>query len=138
METIKSNILNMFSGEYTSYYKLSSQVVQGLDSEEDSNTAESKVAYSIFQAINKYAGSREAIDRALNSLINTCQSELKRLHNGSAVDTGWVNSSRFEEAVQESKKLWHEIETLSYIVGLNRQEVMQLADKINGVIEYGK
>jgi dTDP-4-amino-4,6-dideoxygalactose transaminase len=138
METIKSNILNTFSGEYTSYYNLASQVLKGLRSENDPETSETKVAYAIFQAINKYASSREAINRALNSLIDTCQTELKRLHNGSALDLGWVNSNRFEEYVQETKKLWHEIETLCFIVGLNRQEIVQLADKINELIEYSK
>lgn len=137
METIKSNILNMISGEYTSCYKLSSLLLQGLRSTDDL-TAESKIAYSMFQAINRYASSQEAIERALHSLINTCQTEMKRLHSGWALDLGWVNSSRFEEYVQESKKLWHEIQTLAYIVGLNTDQVNQLADKINGVIEYKK
>lgn len=137
MEQLKANVLNIISGEYTSYYKLSSEALQGLRSTDDL-TAEGKIAYSMFQAINRYASSRQAIERALHSLINTCQTEMKRLHNGSALDLGWVNSSRFEEYVQESKKLWHEIQTLAYIVGLNADQVNQLADKINGVIEYKK
>jgi uncharacterized protein YukE len=137
MEQLKANILNMISGEYTSYYKLSSEALQGLRSTDDL-TAEGKIAYSMFQAINRYASSRSDIERALHSLINTCQSEMKRLHSGWALDLGWVNSSRFEEYVQESKKLWHEIQTLAYIVGLNADQVNQLADKINGVIEYKK
>lgn len=137
MEQLKSNILNMISGEYDTAYKMASQVLAKLRSTDDLTT-ESKIAYSMFQAINKYASSRERIEQALYYLINTCQTEMKRLHNGYALDLGWVNSSRFEEYIQESKKLWHEIETLSYIVGLNRQEIVQLADKINKVIEYKK
>ena len=137
MEQLKANILNIISGEYTSYYKLSSETLQGLRSTDDL-TAEGKIAYSMFQAINRYASSRQAIEQALHYLINTCQTEMKRLHNGSVLDLGWVNSSRFEEYVQESKKLWHEIQTLAYIIGLNADQVNQLANKINGVIEYKK
>lgn len=137
MEQLKANILNMISGEYTSCYKLSSEALQGLRSTDDL-TAEGKIAYSMFQAINRYASSRQAIEQALHYLINTCQTEMKRLHNGSNLDLGWVNSTRFEEYVQESKKLWHEIQTLAYIIGLNADQVNQLADKINGVIEYKK
>ncbi len=137
MEQLKANILNIISGEYTSYYKLSSETLQGLRSTDDL-TAEGKIAYSMFQAINRYASSRQAIEQALHYLINTCQTDMKRLHNGSVLDLGWVNSSRFEEYVQESKKLWHEIQTLAYIIGLNADQVNQLANKINGVIEYKK
>jgi len=136
METIKANILKIFSGEYASYYKLASQVVEGLKGGDNPDAPEVRVAYSIFQAINKYATSRSAIERALHHLIDASQTEMKRLHNGYALDSNWVDSSRYEEYVQETKMFWHEIETLSYLVGLDREQIVKLADKINQTVEY--
>ena len=136
METLKANILNLVSGEHNSPYSLASQVLAGIESE--NQTAESRTAHSMFNAIIRFADSRVDIDRALSQLIATCKSEQARLQAGSALDLGWINSTRFEEKVQESKKLEHEINTLAYLAGLDGQQRGDLFKKIQDLTTYSK
>jgi hypothetical protein len=136
METVKANILNLVSGEYESAYKMASQVLAGIESE--NKTPEGKIAYSMFNAIIRFADSRTDIDRALSQLIRTAKSEQARLQQGSRLDLGWINPSRFEETVQESKKLEHEINTLAYLIGLDGDERGELFKKIQDLTTYSK
>lgn len=135
METIKSNILNMISGEYDSTFKLAGQAVAGFESAAN-NTAETKIAHQMFNAIIRYVDSRTDINRALNHLISTCTSEQARLQQGRTLDLGWINSSQFEEAVQSSKKWEHEINTLAYLIGLTGNERNDLFKKIQDLTNY--
>lgn len=136
MEQLKTNILNLVSGEHDSAYSLASQVVAGLESEK--KTPEGRTAHSMFNAIVRFADSRLDIDKALNQLIGTCKAEQARLRQGSALDLGWINSTRFEEAVQESKKLQHEIKTLAFLIGLDGNERDDLFKKIQELTTYSK
>ena len=136
METVKANILNLVSGEYESAYKMASQVLAGIGS--DISTPEGKIAYSMFNAIIRFADSRTDIDRALSQLISTAKSEQARLQQGSRLDLGWINSRRFEETVQESKKLEHEINTLAYLIGLTGEQRGDLFKKIQDLTCYSK
>jgi len=136
MKTVKANILNLVSGEYESAYKMASQVLAGIGS--DISTPEGKIAYSMFNAIIRFADSRTDIDRALSQLISTAKSEQARLQQGSRLDLGWINSRRFEETVQESKKLEHEINTLAYLIGLTGEQRGDLFKKIQDLTCYSK
>jgi len=136
METVKANIVNLFSGEYESVYKMASQVLTGIGS--DISNLEGKIAYSMFNAIIRFADSRTDIDRALRQMAATIKSEQTRLQQGSRLDLGWINSSRFEETVQESKRLEHEINTLAYLVGLTGEQRSDLFKKIQELTVYSK
>ena len=135
METLKANILKAISEEHKSVYGLASQSLQGFESAAN-DTPETKTANLIFNAMIRFASSRTEIDRNLNSMAATIKSEQARLRNGSALDLGWINPTKFEEAVQESKKLWHEVHTLAYLIGLSAKEIDQLAYKIHTLTEY--
>ena len=134
MEQLKTNILNLISGEHESAYGLASQVLAGIESE--SQTPEGKTANLMFNAIIRFADSRTDIDRALSQLMSTVKSEKARLQNGARLDLGWINPRRFEETVQESKKLEHEIMTLAYLVGLTGEQRVQLFYKIQELTVY--
>jgi hypothetical protein len=69
-------------------------------------------------------------------LIRTAKSEQARLQQGSRLDLGWINPSRFEQTVQESKKLEHEINTLTYLVGLTGEQRVELFNKIQDLTCY--
>jgi hypothetical protein len=69
-------------------------------------------------------------------LISTAKSEQARLQNGARLDLGWINPSRFEEAVQESKRLEHEINTLAYLAGLTGEQRSELFHKIQELTVY--
>lgn len=134
MEQLKTNILNLISGEHETVYSFASQVLAGIESENE--TPEGKTASQMFNAIIRFADSRTDIDKALMQLIRTAKSEQTRLQQGSRLDLGWINPSRFEETVQESKKLEHEIMTLAYIVGLTGQQRVELFNKIQDLTLY--
>ena len=136
METLKANILNLISGEHESTYSLASQVLAGIESQ--NQTPESRTAYSMFNAIIRFADKRTDIDRALSQLISTVKSEQARLQGGSRLDLGWINSRRFEETVEESKKLEHEINTLAYLAGLRGDQRGDLFKKIQDLTTYSK
>jgi hypothetical protein len=136
METLKANILNLVSGEHESAYSLASQVYAGIESENE--TPEGRTANSMFNAIIRFADSRTDIDRALSQLIRTAKSEQARLQQGLRLDLGWINPSRFEETVQESKRLEHEINTLAYLVGLTGEQRGDLFKKIQELTVYSK
>ena len=90
----------------------------------------------MFNAIIRFADSRTDIDKALMGLISTAKSEQARLQNGARLDLGWINPSRFEEAVQESKRLEHEINTLAYLAGLTGEQRGDLFKKIQDLTCY--
>jgi hypothetical protein len=136
METLKTNILNLISGEHESTYSLAKEVLAGIESE--NQTPESRTAHSMFNAIIRFADSRTDIDRALCQLISTIKSEQARLQDGSRLDLGWINPRRFEETVEESKKLEHEINTLAYLAGLTGNERGDLFKKIQDLTTYSK
>jgi hypothetical protein len=133
METIKANILKAISEEHKSTYDFADAIVKSVQMDK---SVECKTASLIFNAITRFADSRVAIDETLSRMESTIKSEKARLRNGSHLDLGWINSSRFEEAVQESKKLWHEVHTLSYLIGLTGDEIIGLANKIHSLTEY--
>jgi hypothetical protein len=134
METLKTNILNLISGEHESAYSLAKEVLAGIESENE--TPEGRTAHSMFNAIIRFADSRTDIDKALMGLISTAKSEQARLQNGARLDLGWINPSRFEEAVQESKRLEHEINTLAYLAGLTEEQRGDLFKKIQDLTCY--
>ena len=136
MEQLKTNILNLVSGEHDSSYSLAKQVLLGIESENE--TAEGRAAHSMFNAIIRFADSRTDIDRALAQLISTAKSEKARLAQGLSLDLGWINPRRFEETVQESKKLEHEINTLAYLAGLTGEQRADLFKKIQDLTTYNK
>lgn len=136
METLKGNILKAISEEHESAYNLASKVVAGSESKD--KTPEVRIGYSLFNAIIRFAESRTDIDRALTQLIRTVKSEQARLQQGSRLDLGWINSSRFEETVYESKRLEHEIKTLAYLVGLTGDQTGDLFKKIQDLTTYSK
>ena len=136
MEQLKTNIENLISGEYENVYRFASQVLAGIESE--SKTPESKTAHLMLNAIIRFADSRLDIDRTLSQMATTIKSEQSRLRQGSALELGWINPTQFEAAVQESKKLWHEVHTLAYIIGLTGDEIKDLARKIHNLTEYNK
>ena len=136
MEQLKTNILNLISGEHESAYGLAKEVLAGIESE--NQTPESRTAHSMFNAIIRFADSRTDIDRALSQLISTAKSEQARLQQGSRLDLGWINPRRFEETVEESKKLEHEINTLAYLAGLSGDQRGDLFKKIQDLTTYSK
>lgn len=134
MEQLKTNILNLISGEHETVYSFASQVLAGIESENE--TPEGKTASLMFNAIIRFADSRTDIDKALMQLIRTAKSEQTRLQQGLRLDLGWINPSRFEETVQESKKLEHEINTLAYLIGLTGEQRVELFNKIQDLTCY--
>jgi hypothetical protein len=129
METLKTNILNLVAGEHETVYSFASQVLAGIESE--SQTPEGKTAAKLFNAIIRFADSRTDIDKDLMQLIRTAKSEQARLQQGSRLDLGWINPT-----VQESKKLEHEINTLTYLVGLTGEQRVELFNKIQDLTCY--
>ena len=138
METIKANILKAISEEHRCIYDFADAIVKGVQVKgvQIDKSVECKTASLIFNAITRFADSRVAIDETLSRMESTIKSEKARLRNGSHLDLGWINPSRFEETVQESKKLWHEVHTLSYLIGLTGDEIIGLANKIHSLTEY--
>jgi hypothetical protein len=138
METIKANILKAISEEHRCIYDFADAIVKGVQVKgvQIDKSVECKTASLIFNAITRFADSRLAIDETLSRMESTIKSEKARLRNGSHLDLGWINPSRFEETVQESKKLWHEVHTLSYLIGLTGDEIIGLANKIHSLTEY--
>ena len=130
METIKANILKAISEEHRCIYDFADAIVKGVQMDK---SVECKTAQLIFNAITRFADAREATNKTLSQLISTAQSEQARLQAGSALDLGWINSNRFEESVQESKKLQHEVHTLAYLIGLDAAQINELFKKITSL-----
>lgn len=137
METIKANILKAISEEQKDVFDFATKLLAGFKSAAN-NTPETKIANSMFNAIIRFSDSRLNIDRQLDQMARMIKSERTRLRNGSGLDSCWVNSSKYEEAIQETNKLWHEVHTLSYIIGLTGDEIRDLANKIHYLTEYTK
>ncbi len=128
METIKANILKAISEEHKSVYDFAQAIGKGLLLDKSDELP--IVFHLFFNAITRFADAREATNNTLSELISTAQREQARLQSGSALDLGWINSNRFEESVQESKKFQHEVHTLAYLIGLDAAQINELFKKI--------
>ncbi len=137
METIKSNILNLVSGEHESVYGLASQVLAGFESAAN-NTTETRIANSMFNAIIRYADARRDADEALRRIIGTANSERTRLQTNGFLDLGWVSTNQFERSVNEMERFKHEVHTLAYLAGLEGKQITELFAKICEVIDFNK
>lgn len=137
MEQLKTNLLNLVSGEHNSVYSFAKQVLLGIESEE--KTLESKVAHQIFQLIIKYGDERQNADQELQKIINAAKNQRKLIQNNGYLDLGWVNPSQYERSINQMNQYKNDINTLTYFaVGLNAQEIFTLFAKICSVIEFKK
>lgn len=136
MEQLKTNILNLVSGEHESVYGLASQVFAGIESEGIST--ESKTANLLFQAIIRYADARRDADEALRRIIGTANSERTRLQTNGFLDLGWVSTNQFERSVSEMEKFKHEVHTVAYLAGLEGKQITELFAKICELIDFNK
>lgn len=138
MEKLEKNLRLLLTAEHKSVFDLATKVVEGLEGKDELKTPEIKTAHKLFDCIWKFSESRIDINRALNQLIGTAQLEQKRLEQGVTLDLGWLNTTRYEETVNESKKLWNEVHSLAYIAGLTTLEITLLQNVIHSLTEYRK
>ena len=138
MEKLEKNLRLLLTAEHESVFDLATKVLVGLEGKDELQTPEIKTAHKLFDLIWKFSESRLDINRALNQLIGTAQSEQKRLQEGVTLSLGWINTTRYEETVNESKKLWNEVHSLAYIAGLTSLEITLLQNLIHSLTEYSK
>jgi len=138
MEKLEKNLRLLLTAEHESVFDLATKVLVGLEGKDEPQTPEIKTAQKLFDSIWKFSESRLDINRALNQLIGTAQSEQKRLQEGVTLSLGWINTTRYEETVNESKKLWNEVHSLAYIAGLTSLEITLLQNLIHSLTEYSK
>jgi len=138
MEKLEKNLRLLLTAEHESVFFLAKKVVEGLEGKDKPKTPEITAAHMLFDSIWKYSESRLDINRALNQLIGTAQSEQKRLQQGGTLDLGWINTTRYEQTVNESKKLWNEVRSLAYIAGLTSLEITLLQNLIHSLTQYSK
>jgi len=138
MEKLEKNLRVLLTAEHESVFDLATKVLVGLEGKDELQTPEIKTAHKLFDLIWKFSESRLDINRALNQLIGTAQSEQKRLQEGVTLSLGWINTTRYEETVNESKKLWNEVHSLAYIAGLTSLEITLLQNLIHSLTEYSQ
>jgi CO dehydrogenase/acetyl-CoA synthase beta subunit len=136
MEQLKTNLLNLVSGEHNSVYSFAKQVLLGIESEE--KTLESKIANRIFQSIIQYGQAIVFADQELQQIIITTKNEKKQLQNNNHYDLGLVSVSKYENSINQMNKYKIEIFRLADLVGLNEQEIYRLFQLICSVIEFKK
>jgi hypothetical protein len=133
METIKANILKAISEEHASAYNFISSCVKENKLDE---TLEAKIAYTLFNALQRWADARVSMHKSLTSLIRTAEDHKATIQNNFSVDAGWVTASRYEEYIVEAKKWEQEAATASYLIGLDAKEKVSLFAKVSSLIEY--
>jgi len=136
MEQLKTNLLNLVSGEHNSVYSFAKQVLLGIESEE--KTLESKIANRIFQLIIQYGQAIIFADQELQQIIITTKKERKQLQNNNHYDLGLVSVSKYENSINQMNKYKIEIFRLADLAGLNEQEIYRLFQLICSVIEFKK
>ena len=136
MEQLKTNLLNLVSGEHNSVYSFAKQVLLGIESEE--KTLESKIANRIFQLIIQYGQAIVFADQELQQIIITTKNEKKQLQNNNHYDLGLVSVSKYENSINQMNKYKIEIFRLADLAGLNEQEIYRLFQLICSVIEFKK
>lgn len=136
METLKTNILNLVSGEHQSVYSLAKQVLVGIESEEV--TPESKTAAKLFNAIIRWADARKDISESFDSLIRICQSEQALVQTNRNIESGWVQTDNLNRSINEAQKRQDEIHTLCWVAGLNPDEINKLYKQISSLINFNK
>ena len=136
MEQLKTNLLNLVSGEHNSVYSFAKQVLLGIESEE--KTLESKIANRIFQLIIQYGQAILFADQELQQIIITTKNEKKQLQNNNHYDLGLVSVSKYEHSINQMNKYKIEIYRTADLAGLNDQDIYRLFQLICSVIEFKK
>jgi hypothetical protein len=136
MEQLKTNLLNLVSGEHNSVYSFAKQVLLGIESEE--KTLESKIANRIFQLIIQYGQAIVFADQELQQIIITTKNEKKQLQNNNHYDLGLVSVSKYENSINQMNKYKIEIYRTADLAGLNDQDIYRLFQLICSVIEFKK
>jgi len=136
MEQLKTNILNLVSGEHESTYSLARQVLAGIESEEV--TAESKTAAKLFNAIIRWADARKDINDSLNSLIRVCEEHKQLVQTNRNIHAGFVQTDNFYRNTEKAQGLQDEIHTLCWIAGLNTDQIGKLYNQISSLIDFNK
>jgi hypothetical protein len=136
MEQLKTNLLNLVSGEHNSVYSFAKQVLLGIESEE--KTLESKIANRIFQLIIQYGQAILFADQELQQIIITTKNEKKQLQNNNHYDLGLVSVSKYEHSINQMNKYKIEIYRTADLAGLNDQDLYRLFQLICSVIEFKK
>lgn len=136
METLKNNIQEVLTTEFTSVYRISSLVGKNLSIEELDLSTETKIAYQLADVITSYASARKYAWKSLNNLIHGAQETKQYLERGFQCDSGFLDSSKYDTYNNESKKYENEIKTLLYVAGVPTSLIPEFVAKINNTIEW--
>ena len=133
IENMKADILKAISEDHTSAYKFISSCVREIELD---LTVESKIAYTLFNSLQRWADARVSMHKALRSLILTATNLQSGIENNLSIDGGWIASNRYEEYLMEAKKWEQEVATATYLVGLDAKQKVSLFAKLSSLIEY--
>ena len=133
METIKENILKAISEEHTSVYRFVAACYGDTPLDE---SFESKMVQKITNSMDRWADARKEMHDTLSQMIRTATDHKKSIENNFSVDTGWINSSRYETNIADSKKYEHEIATLTFFIGFTPEERSSLFAKLTSLIRF--
>ena len=136
MEQLKTNLLNLISGEHDSVYSFAKEVLLGIESEE--KTLESKIANRIFQLIIQYGQAIVFADQELQKIIITAKNERKRIQSNDFIDLGLLSVSQYEQSINQMTNYKKEIYRLADLSGLNDQEIYRLFQFLCSVVEFKK
>jgi hypothetical protein len=133
MEIIKANILKAISEEHISVFRF----VQSCYGETALDESfESKMVQKITNGMDRWADARKDMHNALSGLISTATDHQKSIENNYSVDSGWINSNRYEISIADAKKYEHEITTLTFFIGFTPAERSELFAKLTSLIKF--
>ena len=133
METIKENILKAISEEHNSVYRFVAACYGDTELDE---SFESKMVQKITNSMDRWADARKEMHNTLSHMISTATDHKKSIENNFSVDSGWINSSRYETNIAEAKKYEHEITTLTFFIGFTPAERSELFAKLTSLIQF--
>ena len=138
MEDIKVNILRSLDEEYTTVYRFLDDCFPILDKEK-STALNYKIAYSLYNAIDRWADARKDMHKSLQHLINTADNHKEMIVKGfgiNASDSAWVKQSGYERSITEANKWEQEIVTLTHLINLDANDRIRIFAKLTSLIKF--
>jgi hypothetical protein len=133
MEVIKANILKAMNEEYTTVHRFVGACYGDTELDE---SFESKMVQKITNSMDRWADARKEMHKTLSHMISTATDHKKSIENNFSVDSGWINSSRYETNIADAKKYEHELTTLTFFIGFTPSERSELFAKLTSLIQF--
>jgi hypothetical protein len=133
MKQLQRNISNALGERFNSVWQIGGSITEGIESNE---TAESKIANQLQDAIWKWADARSYMAKTLSDMIRNAEYQRDSIQRGFRADAGFLNSQSFQHYMTRAENYENQIINLMNICNFTPQETTRLVNKINNMIEW--